>query len=496
MNAENKPVRKVVIVGGGTAGWVAAIALSQQLKELLDITLIESEEIGTVGVGEATIPTMSAFHRLIRIDEQEFMRRTEATFKLGISFENWGAVGEKYFHAFGITGKATWLAEFLHFWLRARELGWTNDIGEFCREWVAAKEGRFGKGPGMEVSYAYHLDAGFYARYLRELSEKNGVKRVEGKVVSVNLNPDDGNIESVSMNSGDTIVGDLFIDCSGFRGLLIEEAMQAGYEDWSEWLLCNSAVAMQTSAAEEAIPYTRSIAYGAGWRWKIPLQHRVGNGFVFSKEHISDDEAIALLKKEVTGEPLNEPRIIRFKPGKRKNYWVKNCVAMGLASGFLEPLESTSIHLFMNAVTRLMHLFPFDGIKPSLVKEYNAEAHLELESIRDFIILHYHVTRRDDSEFWRYCKNMSIPPSLKHRIEMFAENAQTFQKGKELFRVDSWNQVMLGQGLLPKDYHRFVDIMQQDDLKTFLASLKNTISQQVAAMPPHHEFVEKYCQVS
>lgn len=486
-------VRKVVIAGGGTAGWLAAAALSIQLKELLEITLIESEDIGTVGVGEATIPPMRVFHRLLRIDEQEFMRATEATFKLGIGFENWGKIGDSYIHSFGKTGKETWMAEFVHFWLRAKQLGFADEFGAYCLEWQAAKDGKFATGKQSELNFAYHLDAGLYARFLRNISEKNGVRRVEGKIATVDQEVQTGFIQSIRMESGEVVDGDLFIDCTGFRGLLIEQTLKTGYQDWGRWLICDSAVAVQTESTGPALPYTRSIALEAGWRWRIPLQHRVGNGIVYSSRYMSDDEATQCLLQQVDGPTITTPRVIKFKPGKRNVNWNKNCVALGLASGFIEPLESTSIHLIMMGVTRLMQMFPFDGINQTVVDEFNTQSAVELEKIRDFIILHYKQTERDDSPFWRYCKDMEIPGTLQQRIDLFRKNAQAFQKENELFRVDSWTQVMLGQRLEPESYHRFVDIMPAEDLRRFLESMKRMINEKVSSLPSHHAFVSQYC---
>ena len=484
---------RVVIAGGGTAGWMAAATLVRQLHEVLDIVLVESEDIGTVGVGEATIPPMRVFHKLLRIDEREFMRATSATFKLGIQFENWGRQGDSYIHSFGKTGKETWMAEFLHFWLRGRELGVAGEFGEHCLEWLAAREHKFGLGPQIDINYAYHFDASLYGRYLRKLAEAAGVRRVEGRIASVKQNPTTGFVESLEMASGETVAGDLFIDCTGFRGLLIEQTLHTGYEDWSHWLINDSAVAVQTASTGPAAPYTRSIAHSSGWRWCIPLQHRVGNGSVYSSRYISDDEAAAKLLAEVDGDALTEPRVIRFRTGRRRRNWNKNVVALGLASGFVEPLESTSIHLIMTGITRLMHLFPYDGIHPAIVDEYNQQSGIELEKIRDFIILHYKATNRDDSGYWRYNRDMAVPDSLTQRMELFRIAAQAIQKDGELFRVDSWTQVMLGQGIMPEAYHPFPRIMPEQDLKRFLAELAGTVRKKVAQLPEHDAFVREYC---
>ena len=489
-------VKKVVIAGGGTAGWVAAAALSQQLGDLLDITLIESDEIGTVGVGESTVPPMRVFHKLLRIDEQEFMRATAATFKLGILFENWAKIGDRYIHPFGRHGQATWLGEFHHFWLRSRETGSTAELGEYCTEWLAAQEGKFATSPQIDINFAYHIDAALYAKFLRKLAEGRGVKRVEGKIKSVRQNADSGFIESLLLDSGQCVQGDLFIDCTGFRGLLIEQSLHTGFEDWSHWLPCDSAVAVQTESTEPPMPYTSAIAHEAGWRWNIPLQHRVGNGLVYCSRYMSDEEAKNKLLREVAGKPVKQPWLIRIRTGRRRKAWNKNCVALGLASGFVEPLESTSIHMIMMGVTRLMQLFPFSGIRQSFVDQYNDETRVEIESIRDFIVLHYNTTQRDDSPFWRYCRNMEIPESLARRIRLFREGAHAFQVEGELFRVDSWTEVMLGQGIMPEHYHHVARTMGDAELSQLLASLGTSIRQTVARLPSQQAFIEQYCKAS
>lgn len=484
---------KVVIAGGGTAGWITAAALSHQMGELIDITLVESQEIGTIGVGEATIPPMRTFHRLLGINEQEFMRATNATFKLGIQFENWKQIGEKYFHSFGITGKQTIITDFIHFWLRGRELGIAREFGDYCLEYKAALMDRFSINNQAQVNYAFHLDAGRYASFLRARSEVRGVKRVEGKIAEVQQNPESGFITAIKMESGQEIPGDLFLDCTGMRGILIEQTLQTGFEEWGHWLPCDSAIAIQTESTGPAVPYTKSIAHHAGWRWQIPLQHRVGNGIVFSGQHLSKDEATNMLLSSVDGKVLTKPNVIKFKTGRRKKSWNKNCIAMGLASGFLEPLESTSIHMIMTAVTRLLQLFPQGEIKQSTVDEYNTQAQSEAERIRDFIILHYKATERDDSAFWRYCKDMEVPDDLKHRMAIFKESGKSFQVEGELFRLDSWTQVMLGQGLMPSSYHPIVELMQKDELQHFLQSIAADVDKKISSMSTHQEFVNKYC---
>ena len=486
-------IHRLVIAGGGTAGWLAAAALSNQFHGLLDIVLIESDEIGTIGVGESTIPPIRTFHRLMGIDEQEFMRATAATFKLGISFENWGKIGDRYIHPFGITGRSTWAVGFHHFWLHALRNGIQSEFGEYCLEHQAAKAGKFFTGPKAEVNYAYHLDAGVYAKFLRKFSEKFGVRRIEGKIREVKQH-DNGFIASLLLESGQLVEGDLFIDCTGFRGLLIEQTLKTGYEDWNQWLPCDAAVAVQTESVGPAIPYTRAIAHEAGWRWRIPLQHRVGNGLVYCSRFMSDQEATDKLLREVEGKTIISPRVIKFRTGRRLKSWNKNVIALGLASGFVEPLESTSIQLIMTGLTRLIYLFPFPQVTQTIVDQYNEESQTEQERVRDFIILHYCATQRDDSEFWRYCANMQVPEALARRIQMFRERAHVWQKDGELFRTDSWIQVMLYQGIWPEHYHHLVTAMPQQDLVRFLEGVRTTINRAVEQMPTHQEFVDRYAR--
>lgn len=493
---ENIKIQKVVIAGGGTAGWMAAASLAKLLGKTLDITLIESDEIPTVGVGEATIPTLLTLHELLGINEREFLAEVNGTFKLGIAFESWRDVDEDYIHSFGFTGKDCWAAGFQHFWLKGKQMGVAKDFGDYCGELVAAQQNKFAITPKHGLNYAYHFDAGLYAKFLRRLAEKFGAKRVEGKIVDVNQNANTGFIESLTLAGGKVVEGDLFIDCSGFRGLLIEQTLHTGYDDWSHWLPMNSAVAMQTENLSEPIPYTRSIARDAGWQWRIPLQSRVGNGLVFCDRYMSDDQAIKTLIDNVEGEPLNEPRVLKFKTGIRRKHWNKNCIAMGLSSGFIEPLESTSIHLIQRSVIRLMQMFPYDGIREPDVNEFNSQMEFEILNIRDFIVLHYHVTNRTDTPFWRFCKSMTIPDSLKHRIELFKQTGRVFQVPTELFGENSWTQVMLGQGLMPEQYHPIVNMMSDDELKSFLAGIDQTVTNLVKQLPSHSDFINHYCKSS
>ena len=486
-------VKRVVVAGGGTAGWIAAAALSKLLGPLLDVTLVESEDIGTIGVGESTIPTARTFHHLLGIDEQEFMRATQSSFKLGIAFENWAGVGDRYIHSFGTVGKSTWMADFQHIWLQARAMGVAGGIGDYCFELQAAEAGKFATSADAPINYAYHLDAGRYARFLRAVSEKEGVNRIEGKITQVVQNPESGFIEAIVLESGERVEGDLFIDCTGFRGLLIEETLATGYDDWAHWLPTNSALPVQTSAVGPAVPFTRAIAHEAGWQWRIPLQNRVGNGLVYCNEFMTDEAASDVLHAGIEGEIIVQPRPIRFRAGRRRKVWNKNCVSLGLSSGFVEPLESTSIHLIMIGVTRLVQLFPFGGCSEALIDRYNDLSQAELERIRDFIVLHYKLTERDDSPFWRYCREMEIPHSLAERIALFAENAQAYQAPDDLFRIDSWVQVMLGQRVQPKSHHAMAMMMGSTNLQQALGDLKANIARAVAGMPMHQSFLDQYC---
>jgi tryptophan 7-halogenase len=492
----SKRIQKIVIAGGGTAGWMVAAGLSRTLGKALDIKLVESDEIGTVGVGEATIPTLVTFHRLLDINEQEFMAATQGTFKLGIGFENWRNVNQHYIHSFGTTGKDHWTAGFQHFWLKGRERGLASDYGDYCVELKASLANKFAHLPRGGMNYAFHLDAGLYAKFLRKFSEGYGVQRIEGKITNVLTHDDTGFIKAIRLDSGGEIEGDLFIDCTGFRALLIGQTLHEPYEDWSHWLPCDSAVALQTESVGEAIPYTRSIARDAGWQWRIPLQHRVGNGMVYCSRYSSDDEAKQTLLANIEGKVRTEPRVIKFKPGQRRQTWVKNCVAVGLASGFIEPLESTSIHLISRSIIKLLQMFPSTGINPTDIEEFNRQTVAELEHIRDFIVLHYHVTDRQDTPFWNACRTMEIPASLHHRIELFRETGRVFRFQNELFAENSWIQVMLGQGILPKQYHQVADLMPDSELSRFLDGIKSNVDNTVQQLPKHQAYVEQYCKAT
>ncbi len=488
-------VQKVVIAGGGTAGWMAAAAMGKLIGKNLDITLVESDAIGTVGVGEATIPTLHVFHRLLGIRTNELVKATNATFKLAISFEGWRDIGENYVHSFGHIGQDCWAAGFQHFWLKGKQKGFSVDeIGDYCAEHLGSRQNKFAITPKQEYNHAYHLDASLYAKFLRNFAEKHGVKRKEGKIDKVNVNPESGFIDSLTLGDGSVIEGDLFIDCTGFRGLLIEEALHTGFDDWSHWLPNDRAVAMQTANVGEPVPYTRSIARSAGWQWRIPLQSRTGNGYVFSSKHMSEDEATQLLINNVEGEALTDPRIIKFKTGTRRQHWNKNCVAIGLSSGFIEPLESTSIHLIQRNITRLIQNFPSGGIHQVDIDQFNNQTMFEIDNIRDFIILHYKVTNRRDSSYWNYLRNMSIPDSLAHRIDLFKRTGKVFKQLDELFGDSSWLQVMMGQGLEAESYHPIVDMMDDNELQAFLEGIHMSVRKKVDALPTHNDFIQRYCK--
>lgn len=491
-STQTKKKQRLVIAGGGTAGWMAAAAFTRLLGKEVDVTLIESSEIGTVGVGEATIPTLVFFHKLLKINEQEFMAQTNATFKLGINFENWKDLEHAYLHAFGVTGKDCWAAGFQHFWMRGLKEGLATDFGDYCLERKAAEANKFAHLPNNGLNYAYHIDATRYAGFLRKLAEKEGLRRIDSTIKEVTTREQDGFITALTLASGEVIEGDFFVDCTGFKGLLIEKALHTGYEDWSHWLPCDSAVAVQTESVGEPIPYTRCIAHEAGWQWRIPLQNRVGNGMVFCSNYFSDDEVIEKLLNNVEGKPLNDPRVIHFRTGKRRKQWNRNCLALGLASGFLEPLESTSIHLIQQGIVRFLRMFPTAGIVQEDIDEFNRQADFDIEHIRDFIILHYHVTNRTDSPFWRHCRQMDIPASLRHRIDLFKKTGRVFREGSELFD-DSWQQVMIGQGLMPQSYHPIVDTMSRQELETLLNSIKQGIEKTVAKLPPHQDYITRFC---
>ena len=485
----DRPLKHVVVAGGGTAGWLAATAIARQLAGLVAVTLVESDEIGTVGVGESTIPTIRTFHQFIGIDEDAFVRATNATFKLGISFEGWGDIGQRYFHAFGSVGRSTFVADFQHFWLEARARGFGGEYGDYSLEQQAATANRFAPGA---LAYAYHLDATAYGRFLRAAAEGSGARRVEGRIERVEQDGETGRIVALALASGDRVEGDFFIDCTGFRALLIEGALQTGFEDWSHWLPTDRAFAVQSEATATPVPYTRAIAHGEGWRWRIPLQHRVGNGIVYASAFLSDDEARTRLLAELDGVPLFEPRPLRFTSGMRRRMWHRNCLALGLAGGFVEPLESTSIHLVMVAVTQFIQNFPFDNDGEALATRFNTRARREWEQVRDFIILHYTATRRDDTEFWRSRRALALPDTLATRIALFRDAGAAYQDQDELFRTDSWVEVLMGQGVVPRAHHLMPRALGDTQLQAAFADLKRGIAATVARLPTHEAYLARF----
>jgi tryptophan 7-halogenase len=490
----------IVIVGGGTAGWMTAAALVGVLTpRICRVRLVESDEIGIVGVGEATLPQMKDFNDYIGIIEPDFMRRTNATFKLGIEFRDWGFLGSRYVHPFGVHGEPIGGVTFQHAWTRASQAGRAHDIGDYSYAIVASRRNRFDF-PAADKSainstyaYAYHFDASLYSRYLRTIAEPKGVRRTEGKVVDVTLDPESGDVASITMESGEVITGDLFIDCSGFRALLIGQALNNGFEEWTKWLPCDRALAVPCERSDDFSPYTRSTAREAGWQWRIPLQHRTGNGYVYSSGFISDDDAAATLMANLDGPAQADPRPLRFKAGRRTSSWDRNVIAVGLASGFLEPLESTSIYLIQVAIVNLLKLFPGKSIDPILREEFNRLVDNEYARVRDFLILHYHATQRTDSELWAYCRDMEIPDSLREKIELFVHRGQVPMYKDGLFAPPSWISAFIGQGYMPRAYDRLSDNMELETVVAAMEDLRTRISDRVDAMPAHADFVADYC---
>lgn len=497
----NPPLKTITIVGGGTAGWMTAALLSRLFLGAYTIRLIESEEIGTIGVGEATIPAIRTFNGLADIDEYEMVRATQATFKLGIEFRNWRAPGHSYIHGFGKIGQDLYWLHCHQFWLKEQAAGRAKHLDHYALNTLAARMNRFAMpdpsnphSPLADIDYAYHFDASLFARFLRGRAEAAGVERIEGRIVAANRRGEDGFLDHVVLADGRMVDGDLFVDCSGMRGLLIGDAMGVGYEDWSQWLLCDRALAVPSARQGELTPYTRSTAHGAGWQWRIPLQHRTGNGHVYASRFIDDDAAAATLMAHLDAPALDTPRPVRFRPGKRHKAWEKNVVALGLAGGFLEPLESTSIHLIQTGILRLIALFPGRGFNAADIDEYNRQTDFEYRDVRDFIIAHYKVTEREDTEFWRYCKHMDVPDSLTERLALFAASARFFMHGKaELFREESWVQVLLGQGL-KAHYDPMVDMIPAEQASAFLKDVEEVIADVAAGLPTHEAFIARHCR--
>ncbi len=493
------PIRRIAILGGGTAGWMAAAALARVLKQTCAITVIESPEIGTVGVGEATVPPIRQFNAMLGIDENDFLRKTQATFKLAIAFRDWFRRGHFYVHPFGRYGATMDQVEFHHYWLRMRALGDDTPLSAYSLTNSAAMMGKFllptadSRSVLSSLSYVYHFDTHLYGKYLRDYALARTVTRVEQTVVEVRLRGEDGIIESLVLADGRTIEADFFIDCSGFRGVLIEQALETGYEDWTHWLPCDRALAVPSESTPNLPPYTLSTAREAGWQWRIPLQHRTGNGYVYCSKYVSDDEAAQTLLSHLEGKVLADPRPLRFTTGRRRKLLNKNCLALGLAAGFLEPLESTSIYLIQSGIQQLLSMFPDRSFDGRTEEEFNRLALTEFDQIRDFIILHYHATERDDAPLWRYCRNMSIPDSLAYKIELFRRSGRIAYYGRELFSEQSWLSVLTGQGLVPDRYDPLADVMPFDDLKNRLAQMRGMIRQAAEAAPNHREFIARNC---
>lgn len=498
---DNNSIKNVVIVGGGTAGWMTAVALSKTFQPRnFSITLIESNQIGTIGVGEATIPEIMKFNKAIGLDENEFLKRTQGSFKLGIEFRDWKSKGASYIHPFGQYGTTIGAVPFYHYWIRARNEGYPHPLADFALPTQASKKNRFTRpvnisnSPLSEIAYAFHFDASLYAKYLRELAKEYGTKRTEGKVTTVSKKTENGFIEKIITEDGQEISGDLFIDCSGFRGLLIEQALNTGYDHWSHYLPCNSAITAPSEKLNPIPPYTRSTALDAGWQWRIPLQHRTGNGYVFCDKFITKQDAEDALLSNLNSPPLSESKLIQFNTGRRRQCWNKNCIAIGLSSGFLEPLESTSIHLIHEAIANLILLFPDKHCDEAIRRKFNSRLEASYTNIRDFLILHYKLTQREDTNFWHFCKNMDVPTTLENKIELYQNTGRIFRDNNELFGEVSWLAVFEGQGLEARNYNPLVDTLTRQQLFEKLDNIKSVIDQSAEAMPPHNDFIARYCK--
>ncbi|QJD89566.1 tryptophan 7-halogenase [Duganella dendranthematis] len=495
-----QPLKDIVIVGGGTAGWMTAAALSKMLKGQYNIKLVESDQIATIGVGEATIPMINLFNRMLDLDEDDFMRQTQGTFKLGIEFVNWGRIGDRYVHGFGVIGQDGWTVDFYQHWLQQYLAGKASALEHYSINNVAAMHNKFtrarpelGNSPLSQIVHAYQFDASLYARFLRNFSETRGVQRVEGKITQVRQRDADNHVTAVVLENGTVIAGDLFIDCSGFRALLIEGAMNTPFEDWSHWLPCDTAIAVPCANAPELTPYTRATAHGAGWQWRIPLQHRIGNGHVFSSKFMSADEAQSILMNNLDGEALAEPRTLRFRTGKRSKAWHGNVVSIGLSCGFIEPLEPTSIHLIQMAIAHLISYFPSGGFEAADIRQYNRVMDEEYRWARDFVILHYKATERDDTRFWNYCRQMEVPEDLQHRIDLFRSHGRVFRDGLELFTQHNWLQVLHGQRVRPRASHPLVGLTGEAQIDGLLKEVESVIRNCVGAMPTQAAFIAAHC---
>ena len=492
-------ITSICILGGGTAGWMTAAGLSNKFSGLdIDITLIESEQIGTVGVGEATLPHIRFFNETLGISEADFMKATEATFKLGIEFCDWGQIGDSYIHPFGDYGMPIDGIDFHHFWTKLCQLGNSSRLDEFSYPVISAEKGKFHH-PDPDISkiestfgYAYQFDSGLYAKLLRQYGEKNGVTRIEGKAVSHRQNAETGFIEAVTLENGADVPADLFIDCSGFRGVLIEQALETGYEDWSKWLPCNRAIAVASEIIDPLPPYTRATARSAGWQWRIPLQHRTGNGYVYCSDYISDDEARHQLVSTLNGPALSEPKQLYFKTGKRKQLWNKNVISIGLSGGFLEPLESTSIHLIQEGITELIQLFPTSGVTTADRNEYNRRMDLNFDRVRDFLLLHYIATQRDDSPLWQYFRSMELPQSLTDRVQAWTHRGYIPAYEFGVFLPASWIAVMTGQRLRPAHYDPRIDMMSPDEVRRKTMDIHRSVADAAARAPEHGDYIKSF----
>ena len=490
--ADNR-IKSIVVVGGGTAGWMSAALLARALGPSVTLRLVESEAIGTVGVGEATIPQIRNFNAFLGLDEDAFLQATQGTIKLGIEFVDWRTPGQSYLHAFGEIGRQLGAVPFHHYWLEGHAKGDEHDLWAYSLNAQAARTGRFGRTAGQTpLTYAFQFDAALYARHLRGYAEQHGVARIEGKILHATLREPDGFVESVTLESGEVVAGDLFIDCSGFRGVLIEQALKTGYDDWSELLPCDRAVAVPTANVGPPRPYTHAIARSAGWQWRIPLQHRTGNGHVFCSRFVSEDEATAQLMANLEGEALAEPRLLKFVTGRRRKVWNRNVVALGLASGFMEPLESTSIHLIQSGLSRLLNLFPDKRFAQADIDEYNRQAGLEVERIRDFLVLHYWANQRDEP-FWQACRDMTVPAELARKVALFRAHGRLFREPEDLFLEASWLQVLVGQGIIPQDHHPMTRLVTDAQRAGFLADLRRITAASAAALPVHADFLRQHC---
>ncbi len=497
----NDPIRSIAIVGGGTAGWMAAASLARFLGKLdCKIRLIESEEIGTVGVGEATIPPIIDFIKVLGIDENDLVRQTQATFKLGIEFKDWTRIGHTYLHPFGQTGFEMEGISFAAYWLKMALAGKAARLEEHSLQAMAAEAGKFMRpvrapnSPLEGITYALHFDASLFARYLRRYSELRGVRRTEGKVSHVSLHAETGFIEALTLESGERVEADLYLDCSGFRGLLIEGALESGYEDWQNWLPCDRAVAVQSARSGPPPSHTLTTAREAGWQWRIPLQHRTGNGYVYCSEFIGDEDARATLLANLDGAALAEPRVLRFTTGRRRHFWNKNCVALGLSAGFLEPLELTSIHLVHRGLALLLQMFPDRHFEPADIARYNKTVTFEYERVRDFLLLHYATTERDDSPLWRHCREITLPDSLKEKLELFRSYGRIAREDNELFPMQSWLYVMTGQGIRPRRTEPLADTLDPAAIAASLDHIRAVIRKCTDAMPMHQDFIDAHCR--